>query len=69
MLNAKNYGIPQNRERIYAISVREDIDNNQDYTGHITHNKYYTPYFSSRLHKHRKRVYVLLREHFLHFPR
>lgn len=41
VLNAKNYGIPQNRERIYAISVREDIDNNQNYTGHITHNKYY----------------------------
>lgn len=41
VLNAKNYGIPQNRERIYAISVREDIDNNQEYTGHITHNKYY----------------------------
>ena len=41
VLNAKNYGIPQNRERIYAISVREDIDNNQDYAGHITHNKYY----------------------------
>ena len=41
VLNAKNYGIPQNRERIYAISVREDIDNNQDYTGNITHNKYY----------------------------
>lgn len=41
VLNAKNYGIPQNRERIYAISVRENIDNNQNYTGHITHNKYY----------------------------
>lgn len=41
VLNAKNYGIPQNRERIYAISVREDVDNNQNYTGHITHNKYY----------------------------
>lgn len=41
VLNAKNYGIPQNRERIYAISVREDIDNNQEYTGHIDHNKYY----------------------------
>lgn len=41
VLNAKNYGIPQNRERIYAISVREDIDNNQNYTGNITHNKYY----------------------------
>jgi len=41
VLNAKNYDIPQNRERIYAISVREDVDNNQNYTGHITHNKYY----------------------------
>lgn len=41
VLNAKNYGIPQNRERIYAISVREDIDNNTNYTGHIDHNKYY----------------------------
>lgn len=27
ILNAKNYGIPQNRERIYTISIREDIDN------------------------------------------
>ena len=26
-LNAKNYGIPQNRERIYVICVRKDIDN------------------------------------------
>lgn len=41
VLNAKNYGIPQNRERIYAISIREDIDNNPNYTGHIDHNKYY----------------------------
>lgn len=41
ILNAKNYGIPQNRERIYAISVREDIDNNPDYDAHINHNKYY----------------------------
>ena len=41
ILNAKNYGIPQNRERIYAISVREDIDNNPNYTGHIDHNKCY----------------------------
>lgn len=41
VLNAKNYGIPQNRERIYAISVREDIDNNSNYAGHIDHNKYY----------------------------
>lgn len=27
VLNAKNYGIPQNRERIFAISIRKDIDN------------------------------------------
>lgn len=26
-LNAKNYGIPQNRERIYVICVRKDVDN------------------------------------------
>ena len=26
VLNAKNYGIPQNRERIFAISIRKDID-------------------------------------------
>ena len=47
VLNAKNYGIPQNRERIYAISVREDIDNNPNYTGHIDHNKYYDKFDKS----------------------
>lgn len=26
VLNAKDYGIPQNRERIYVISIRKDID-------------------------------------------
>lgn len=26
VLNAKNYGIPQNRERIFIISIRKDID-------------------------------------------
>ena len=26
-LNAKNYGIPQNRERIYVICIRKDVDN------------------------------------------
>lgn len=26
VLNAKHYGIPQNRERIFALSVRKDID-------------------------------------------
>jgi len=28
ILNAKNHGIPQNRERIFIISVRKDINNN-----------------------------------------
>ena len=27
VLNAKNYGIPQNRERVYTLSIRKDIDN------------------------------------------
>jgi DNA-cytosine methyltransferase len=27
VLNAKDYGIPQNRERIFIISIRQDIDN------------------------------------------
>ena len=26
VLNAKNYGIPQNRERVFAISIQKDID-------------------------------------------
>lgn len=26
MLNAKDYGIPQNRERVFTISIRKDID-------------------------------------------
>lgn len=26
VLNAKDYGIPQNRERIYTISIRKDVD-------------------------------------------
>ena len=27
VLNSKNFGIPQNRERIFAISIRKDVDN------------------------------------------
>lgn len=27
VVNAKDYGIPQNRERVFAISIRKDIDN------------------------------------------
>lgn len=26
VLNAKNYGVPQNRERVFIISIRKDID-------------------------------------------
>lgn len=29
VLNAKDYGILQNRERIFIVSIREDIDNHQ----------------------------------------
>ena len=28
VLNAKDYGIPQNRERIFTVSIRKDIDKN-----------------------------------------
>lgn len=28
VLNAKDYGIPQNRNRVFVISIRKDIDNN-----------------------------------------
>lgn len=27
ILNSKHYGIPQNRERIFALSIRKDVDN------------------------------------------
>lgn len=27
VLDAKNYGVPQHRERIYTVSIRKDIDN------------------------------------------
>lgn len=27
ILNAKNYGIPQNRERVYCVIIRKDMDN------------------------------------------
>lgn len=28
VLNAKNYGVPQNRERIFIVGIRDDADNN-----------------------------------------
>lgn len=27
VLNAKNYGVPQNRERVFIIGIRDDVDN------------------------------------------
>ena len=29
VLNSKDYGIPQNRERVFVVSIRKDIDNGQ----------------------------------------
>lgn len=29
VLNAKDYGIPQNRERVFTVSIRKDIDNGE----------------------------------------
>lgn len=26
-MNAKDYGIPQNRERVFIVSIRKDVDN------------------------------------------
>lgn len=31
VLNAKDYGIPQNRERVFIISIRKDIDKGYDF--------------------------------------
>ncbi len=31
VLNAKNYGIPQNRERVFAISIRKDLNQNFEF--------------------------------------
>lgn len=36
VLNGKNYGIPQNRERIFAISIRKDVDNGFTFPETIT---------------------------------
>lgn len=35
VLNAKNYGIPQNRERVFIIGIRDDSDNNFDFPKEI----------------------------------
>lgn len=31
VLNAKDYGIPQNRERVFIISIRKDIDKGYEF--------------------------------------
>lgn len=37
VLNAKHYGIPQNRERIFALSIRKDVDDGEfKFSGKIT---------------------------------
>lgn len=57
VLNAKHYGVPQNRERVFAISIRKDIDTNgftfpepiplttrlKDILEHNVDEKYYLP--------------------------
>ena len=57
VLNAKNFGVPQNRERCFAISIRKDIDTNgftfpepiplttrlKDILEHDVPEKYYLP--------------------------
>lgn len=35
VLNAKDYGIPQNRERVFAVFIREDIDINYKFPNPI----------------------------------
>ena len=35
VLNAKDYGIPQNRERVFIISIRKDIDKGFEFPGPI----------------------------------
>ena len=55
VLNAKDYGIPQNRERVFIVSIRKDIDNGnfrfppkqqlkcvaKDFLESVVDNKYY----------------------------
>lgn len=36
VLNAKNYGVPQNRERVFIIGIRDDIDNNFSFPKEFT---------------------------------
>ena len=57
VMNAKHYGIPQNRERVFAISIRKDVDTNgftfpetiplttrlKDILEHNVDEKYYLP--------------------------
>ena len=35
VLNAKNYGIPQNRERVFTVSIRKDIDKGYEFPEEI----------------------------------
>lgn len=40
ILNAKNYGIPQNRERVFTISIRSDVNS---YKNHVFNYKFPEP--------------------------
>ena len=52
VLNALDYNTPQNRERIYAISIREDIDKNPNYMVNYTDNMYYIHFLSWYTYNH-----------------
>lgn len=62
VLNALDYNIPQNRERIYAISIREDIDKNPNYMVNYTDNMYYRNNLYPKPLKFTKPLYTLLEQ-------
>ena len=35
VLNAKDFGMPQNRERVFVISIRKDIDRSEEHTSEL----------------------------------
>lgn len=62
VLNALDYDTPQNRERIYAISIREDIDKNSNYMVNYTDNMYYRNNLYPKPLKFTKPLYTLLEQ-------
>lgn len=60
VLNAKDYGVPQGRERVYIVSIRKDINNNS-FNFKITCNQakwweYINPYETRELTNRQKRM-------------